>query len=89
MQEHERVTVFNKPSMAWKSFNFSGMRFLDIYKHSSWDKEAFYSHPNPRLNFMNDVLKVPRSLRTYNSQLNSSTKNLVNMTVISVRKKRK
>ena len=34
MQEHERVTVFNKPSMAWKSFNFSGMRFLDIYKHS-------------------------------------------------------
>lgn len=34
MQEHERVTVFNKPGMAGKSFNSSGMRFLDIYKHS-------------------------------------------------------
>ena len=89
MQEHERVTVFNKPSMAGESFNSSGMRFLDIYKYSSWDKKAFYSHPTPRLNFMNHVLKVPRSLRTYNSQLNSSAKNLVNMTVISVRKKSK
>ena len=89
MQEHERVTVFNKPGMAGKSFNSSGMRFLDIYKHSWWDKEVFYSHPTPRLNFMNHVLKVARSLKTYNSQLNSSTKNLVNMTVISVRKKRK